>query len=79
MISELKEGEHLAEFHLGEHDWLVLSTDRYLTPDQRARVAAHWQKVTSTPGRKAVVLEAGLRLQVLHVKPKGHPDAGGQR
>lgn len=67
MISELKPGERIAEFYLGADDWLVLTSDAAMTRDQYEAAAKYWKQVVEQPGRKAVVLQAGLRLQVVHV------------
>lgn len=67
MISELKEGERIAEFYLGADDWLVLQSDHPLSPEQGEAIANRWREVVRQSGRKAVVLPAGLRLQVVHV------------
>lgn len=83
MISELKEGERIAEFHLGADDWLVLSCDKPLDRTQRQAIVSQWQRVIETPGRKVVVLDAGLRLQVVHAdasrSESTEPDEGSPR
>ncbi|OZI21731.1 hypothetical protein CAL18_12465 [Bordetella genomosp. 7] len=59
------DGERIAEFYLGRNDWAVLSSDVVLTPEQLAAIRRNWDDLVKSDGRKVVVLQKGLRLEVV--------------
>jgi hypothetical protein len=63
------EGLRIEAAHLGPDDYLVVTAERPLDDDEVANIVERTRQ--TFPGRKAVVVDGGLRLSVVH------PDGGG--
>ena len=58
------------EVDLGEAGILVLQYPKVLTAAQRKHAQQVLEKVAAQPGRQTIVLEAGVRYQVIQREPQ---------
>lgn len=57
------------EVDLGEAGILILQYPKVLTPAQRKHTQQILEQVAATPGRQTIVLEAGVKYQVIPRQP----------
>ena len=65
---EMPQTENLVEINLGENDFIVFSTEKVLTLQQRENMKASWDKFLSNKDNKFMVLEGGIKFTVVHRK-----------
>lgn len=65
-MSDELETQQVVEVDWGPNDLLVVTTDRHLSAEQRESLRAALTAAASGDGRKALVLDGGLSLTVLH-------------
>lgn len=77
-MQDQRECNQVAEFDLGQDDVLVVTCEAHLTQAARESIRASLSRVLERPGRKAVVLDGGLKIHVIKRPAIAGTDAGSR-
>lgn len=65
---EMPQSENLVEINLGENDFLIFSTDKKLSVEQRDNLISSWNNYLKDKNNRVMIIDADIKFTVVHRK-----------